>query len=322
MAATVTFTQDTLFAGAVRAIGSTLSVSDQDAQMLVDLGVATAPGLTPQIGSVAGALISGFAPLVSPALSGTPTSTTASLGSNTTQIATTAFVQQEAPAVVTRSEIRSLAFVSYVANSGSGQTSAFNVGAGYREIYLGSLAAGRGSFQYGIVGTSGAQPCMSRSDSLKLNFGKKIWLSGKTMTGGTLFGTNYIGDANTMCRITLGGYSANGTGDMSSMGIGWKKVGGTSPFFTLTVHNGTTLTDVATTIQQSALKTIDWVIYSDGAGNVTFYIDGVQAATTSAGPTGITATAACNYREQVEAVSTPSVRQIMHNVGGWLYIEG
>lgn len=90
---TVTFTQETLFAGAVRAIGSTLSVSDQDAQMLVDLGAATAPGLSPQIGSVAGALISGFAPLVSPALSGTPTAPTATAGTNTTQIATTAFVR-------------------------------------------------------------------------------------------------------------------------------------------------------------------------------------------------------------------------------------
>jgi hypothetical protein len=106
------------------------------------------------------------------------------------------------------------------------------------------------------------------------------------------------------------------------MGIGWKKQGGTSPFFTLTVHNGTTLTDVASTVTQSGKNVIDWVIYSDGAGNVTLYINGVQAATTSAGPTGITAAAAATYREQIEATTTPTVRQVMHNTSGWIYIEG
>lgn len=47
---TVTFTADTLFQGSIRANGSTLSVSETDARVLVDLGVATASGLTPQGG--------------------------------------------------------------------------------------------------------------------------------------------------------------------------------------------------------------------------------------------------------------------------------
>jgi hypothetical protein len=300
--------------------------------------------------------VSGAAPLASPALTGTPTAPTATAGTNTTQVATTAFVQQEVPAASTtaagkvelatiaegivgtssslvpslsitptllaKGELRSLSVVNYVQVSGSGQTSAFNVGVGYREAFLGSLATGRASYSYGIVGTAGAQCSMSRADLNRIDFSKRIYIAGKSMCGGTLFGTNYIGDSNTFCRVTLGGYSAVATGDMTLMGIGWKKQGGTSPFFTLTVHNGTTLTDVATSISQSAGQVIDWVIYSDGSGNVTLYINGAQAATTSAGPTGITNSAAATYREQVEAATTPGVRQLMHCLSGWIYIEG
>ena len=164
---------------------------------------------------------------------------------------------------------------------------------------------------------------MSRADWSKIDFSKKIWMSGKSMCGATIGGTNYIGDSNTFTRVTVGGYNTQSvTGDMTLMGIGWKKQGGTSPFFTLTVHNGTTLTDVATTITQSAGKVIDWVIYSDGTGNVTLYIDGAQVATTTAGPTGISNAGAASYREQVEAATTPTVRQVLEAVGGWLYIEG
>jgi hypothetical protein len=342
---TVTFTQETLFAGAVRAIGSTLSVSDQDAQMLVDLGAATAPGLSPQIGSVAGALISGYAPLVSPALTGTPTAPTASAGTNTTQLATTAFVTAAVPLLSTVSEAiektssttaispsvlpfafsdpgyRSLSNISSGAVSGSGAFSSGNPAFGQREMYLSSLATGRASQNYGLPGS--AIGPMSRADARKINFSKKIWISGTSMClASNIGGTNYSGDSNTFVRVTLGGYSTNTTGDMTSRGIGWKKQGGSSPFFTLTVHNGTSLTDVSTNVSATDFGCIDWMIYSNGSGNVTFYINGTQVATTSAGPTGSTGNFACCYREQVEAATTPGVRQVLQSTGGFIYIEG
>lgn len=49
----VTFTQETLCKGAIRNIGDVLNVDDETARMLVDLGVATASGLSPQTGSSA-----------------------------------------------------------------------------------------------------------------------------------------------------------------------------------------------------------------------------------------------------------------------------
>jgi len=89
---TVTFTADTLVNGSVRATGSTLSVTDEQARMLVDLGVATAPGMTPSTGVPVANLGSFYAPISNAALTGVPTAPTASLGTNTDQISTTAFV--------------------------------------------------------------------------------------------------------------------------------------------------------------------------------------------------------------------------------------
>ena len=53
MAYDVTFTAETLCKGSMRSIGEVLSVDDETARMLVDLGVATASGLSPQSGSSA-----------------------------------------------------------------------------------------------------------------------------------------------------------------------------------------------------------------------------------------------------------------------------
>jgi hypothetical protein len=293
--------------------------------------------------------IAGKADLASPTFTGTPSLPTGTIGvtqtagNNTTALATTAFVTAAVPAFATDAQVvtgtstttalapgnagflkadprlRSLAHISFTRVSGSGAVSSGSVGIGIREMFLNSLAAGRAGFSYGWTGQIAIN--MSAADWSKVDFSKKIWMSGNAMCGGTLGATNYIGDANTVNRITLGGYSSDGvTGDMTVKGIGWKKVGGTSPFFTLTVHNGTTLTDVATTVTQSSLKVINWVVYSDGTGNVTLYIDGVQAATTSAGPTGTSNTNQATYREQVEAASTPGVRGIMECSGGWIYL--
>jgi hypothetical protein len=291
------------------------------------------------------------APLASPTFTGTPTlptgtiGTTQSPGDNTTALATTAFVTAAVPAlatvaqtivgtssttaiapsvigaVVSHPELRPLNYFTNTAVSGSGAVTVAAIGYGQREMYLGSLAIGRASWQYGIPGANANN--MSRADWRKLDFSKKIWMSGKAMVYSTTgFGSSYPGDANTFARITLGGYGGAATGDMTVRGIGWKKQGGSAPFFTLTVHNGTIVTDVASTIAPTDNQSIDWLIYSDGTGNVTLYINGTQAATTTAGPTGIT-TNFCNaYREQVEAATTPAARQIMECTGGFLYIEG
>jgi hypothetical protein len=301
----------------------------------------------------------GLAGLNSPTFTGTPSLPTGTIGvtqtagDNTTALATTAFVTasnpdasttvkghvelatnaeviagtstslvsslSNIPAWVTNPELRSFAYISSTAISGSGANSSPAVAWGLREMFLNTLATGRSSFRYGLPATAGV--LMSKNDRNKIDFSKKIWLSGKCCLALTAGATSYLGDANTMARITLGGYTTVTTGDMTVMGIGFKKVGGVSSNIVLTVHNGTSLTDVTSSKAVAADETIDWVIYSDGTGNVTLYVDGVQIATTSSGPTGLGANLGCTYNEQIEATTTPGVRGIIQATGGYMFIE-
>ena len=283
------------------------------------------------------------APLASPTFTGTPAAPTATAGTNTTQIATTAFVTSAVPTLATDAQVLTgTATTAYIAPgpagffkadprlrqigpcngssiSGSGAVTSASGQTYSREMYLGSLAAGRAGFSYGVPGTE-AGMITSKANKNQINFSKKIWVAGSCSAGITSSGTNYYGDANSTARVSFGGYSGYATGNMSQKGIGWKKAGGTTTFVNLTVHNGTTLTDVATSFAPVANQAFDWVIYSDGAGNVTLYINGSQAATTSAGPTGTTTSNYNAYYEQVDASVAPTVLHAMHANGGWIYL--
>lgn len=292
------------------------------------------------------------AALNSPTFTGTPTlptgtiATTQTPGNNTTAVATTAFVLANAgstsfattaqvvaatstttaiaPAnqgfLMTNPRLQTFAFINSAAASGSGASTTSNPQNFSRQIYLNSLAVGRSAYIFGVIGVANAGFGTSTAKADQVDFSKKVWISGYACMGWT-GGTSYIGDANTMCRITLGGYSTNTTGDMTLNGIGLKKVGGAASTVSLTVHNGTTLTDVASSVTVPDGGGIHWQIYSDGTGNVTLYINGTQAATTTAGPTTATASGSACYREQVEAAVTPGVRQVMNCNGGWFYTE-
>lgn len=302
-----------------------------------------------------------YAPLASPTFTGTPTLPTGTIGvtqaagNNTTAIATTAFVQQEVPAASTtvagkveladnseariatatdraitpssfgwlavRPGFRSLSQINATAVSGSGAVSAGSGLSFGREMVLGSLATGRAAFRMGISGNITGGPLLTRSAINRINFSNKIWMAGTSCMAYQVGATDYRGDAETVCRIMLSGASENNNIAASFKGIGITKVGGVSSFVNLTVHDGTNLTNVATTYANAEAENFEWVIYSDGTGNVTLWINGTQAATTSAGPTGLGNANTGNYFEQVYSAGTPTVRQAMLNAGGWLYIE-
>jgi hypothetical protein len=119
------------------------------------------------------------------------------------------------------------------------------------------------------------------------NWSKKIWLSGRAMIGhGTV--TTADGDANTFLRIGLGGKNSFSTGDISSAirGITIKVPGGGAAAMVLQVSNGTAVTSVTSSFTPTPRQVFDWKLYSDGAGNVTLYVNDSQVATTTAGPTG------------------------------------
>jgi hypothetical protein len=324
-------------------------LSSNPAGYLTSAPVTSVAGRTGAI-TLAVADVSGAAPLASPTFSGTPSLPTGTIGvtqtagNNTTALATTAFVTAAVPAfastaqvvaatstttslapgnqgfLLTNPRLQSLAFFNLSSSSGSGSAITSGPQSFSRQVYLSSLATGRASFTFGFVGTANAGFGTSAAKADQVDFSKKVWLSGYAQMGYS-GSPSYLGDANTICRITLGGYSTNTTGDMTLKGIGLKKVGGVASTVSLTVHNGTTRTDVASSVTVPDGGGIHWQIYSDGAGNVTLYINGTQAATTTAGPTTATASGQACYREQVEAVATPGVRGLMNCNGGWFYTE-
>lgn len=260
-----------------------------------------------------------YAPLASPALTGTPTAPTATAGTNTTQVATTAFVTNAVPVQATVAQayagtssttilsplLAPLAFASggyfprmTFANATSG-TGASVGGADYRYEIVGpnTLTAG-----YAAIYSEIYQLWSSGTTFTKLNFTKPIWFTFRICN----FSSTYDGDANTEIKVALGNLGTDGN-DPTSPAIGIFKLGGASSFINLMVHNGTTLTKVATTTTFNT-TVLDIAIYSNN-GTVTLYINGVQAATTTSGPTADSNNTRVNAA--VKTGATAAVRQLL-----------
>ena len=281
------------------------------------------------------------ADLASPTFTGVPAAPTASPGTNTTQLATTAFVLANAgtpsfagitnvnydptsttlalnpsniPFLLANSNYRN--YCSLAASSIGGSAGVTQFGSA-RELYTTSTsAAGRSTWMstaYSVEFGNISSPANSRV----INWSKRVWVFGVAILGRS----SYLGNANTTCRVNLGGRTFNATGSLTTKGIGFFKVGGTSTFVNLTVHNGTTLTNVATTVTVASDASIHYIIYSDGAGNVSLYLDGVLAASTSAGPTGNSTAGANVYEEQLESATSSGALSSMHVAGAGVYIQ-
>jgi hypothetical protein len=194
-----------------------------------------------------------------------------------------------------------------------------------REVYTATpLQVGRATFSTSAYGSAlGYYSQSSAADARVINFSKKQFLWG-CFTNGVNNGTSYFGDSTNTFRVNFGGRSAYATGDLTQKGIGLKKAGGTTGVINLTVHNGTTLTDVAASAGPTTpgnYQAVAYLIYSDGAGNVYLYLDGVLAAQTAAGPTGASTSLYNVYEEQVESIITSAVRYAVQVSGAGQYIE-
>ena len=183
--------------------------------------------------------------------------------------------------------------------------------------------AGTAGYALGVYDTeqvSYGYTAYSRSAAISLHdWTKKIWISGRCMIGHPTISTTYDGDANTFARISLGGYTAFGAGDMSSAqrGVGFKVAGGGSAAMQLVVTNGTTVTSVTSSFTPTLRQVFDWKIYSDGAGNVTLFINDSQVATTTAGPS--TTGSFGLYMEGVDTTASSTRALIMENFGTKIY---
>jgi hypothetical protein len=298
------------------------------------------------------------AALNSPSFTGTPslptgtTAVTQTAGNNTTAVATTAFVQQEVPAasttaagkveLATRLEVvepssstlavspmrvldvvMSPGYVQIAQNNGNVSTATVGTGAGVfttsmTRVCLGPNASVAGSSYYRPQTNGGVAQFYAKGiNNASINFSKPFWMSGRSSYDDT-----HRGDANNTSRVTVG-KSGTTIGALAQKGIGWQKVGGLATNFFLLAHNGTTLTSVDTNTSLNSLGItggvpFDWSIYSDGSGNVTMFINDVQVATTSAGPTGYSLGSSV-WQEEVDQSASAATRMYLTTFGGHYY---
>jgi hypothetical protein len=298
------------------------------------------------------------AALNSPTFTGTPslptgtTAVTQTAGNNTTAVATTAFVQQEVPAasttvagkveLATRLEVvepssstlavspmrlmdvvMSPGYVQIAQNNNNVLVTTSGTGAGsfttsLTRVCIGPNVSVAGFSYYRPQTNGGVAQFYAKGSALALiNFSKPFWMSGRS-----LYDNTFRGDDHNTSRITVG-KSATGAGALAQKGIGWQKVGGLASNFFLLAHNGTTLTSVDTNTSLNSLGItggvpFDWSVYSDGSGNVTMFINDVQVATTSAGPTGNSAGSSL-WTEEVDQTASAATRMYFTTFGGHYY---
>ena len=257
--------------------------------------------------------------LASPTFTGVPAAPTATAGTNTTQIATTAFVTAAVPAIATVAQV-------YASTSSTTATPpllaplAFNSGGYFPRMNFASTTSGTGAsvggadHRFEIIGpnvaTAGFAQIRSEHQQLWsagttftiLQFSKPVWLSFRMCN----FSATYDGDAQTEIKAFIGNEVSGGV-DPTGPAVGIYKAGGSGSFINLMVHNGTTLTKVATTTTFST-TVVDVAIYSNN-GTVNLYLNGVLAATTTAGPTGTSNTT--RVTAAVKATVTAAVRQLL-----------
>jgi hypothetical protein len=142
---------------------------------------------------------------------------------------------------------------------------------------------------------------MSKDTLYGINFSRAIRCSGRAWSSSTLT------DPNIIAAWYFGKAENSGVGDPNRRAFGWEIVGNaTTRVLTMVVHNGTTLTKVNSSYVVTS-SVFDWDIISDGAGNVTLFVDGNQVATTALGPTGDTnysGTRPVIWNEEVRAIAT------------------
>jgi len=247
--------------------------------------------------------------LASPTFTGTPAAPTAAAGTNTTQLATTAFVTAAVPAFASVAQSRTgtsttvaqnpstnlwqtmnPGFIpivrSALAYTATGTMGAAGIGNYTSRMTMGTAGAASGSFRvFGGSQIDQSWICVSKGYRSYIDFSRVTWCSGRfytedTWTDPQLTAAFYFGKANN-----------SADGDLARAGFGWKLSGNATASLrnpVLQVHNGTTLTNVTTSFAIVAQQYFDWDIVSLGNGTVTLYINGTQYATTSAGPTADT----------------------------------
>jgi len=117
-----------------------------------------------------------------------------------------------------------------------------------------------------------------------LAFGASVDFSKRVQLGLRVARNVASPDSNSVWRYSIGkSVGVASAGDLSVRGLMIKVAG--SGALQLLVHNGTSLTTTTSTYTPANSTAYDVVVVSDGAGNVTLYVNGTSVATSTGGPT-------------------------------------
>ena len=243
----------------------------------------------------------GLAPLASPAFTGTPslptgtTGITQTAGNNTTALATTAFVTAAVPAFASVSDILTGSSTTTAVNPLLNYVGSLNPAYFSPDVaQLSSTVTGTGSSS--ALNANGYTVQLGSTAGSYATRSQTLWPNRVAVTG-NLQWTRPVGfgariavynrmDANAQFGISFGQATATlATPTVRSIGCYFAATAANTPgVLVLEVHNGTTYTTVNSSYTPTFNLLFDVVCYSDGAGNVTLYVNGSQVATTSAGP--------------------------------------
>jgi hypothetical protein len=272
-----------------------------------------------------------YSPIASPTFTGTPTLPTGTIAvtqaaaNSTTAVATTAFVQQEVPAASTSAAgkvelatdaeavagtsatlavvpkslhalllSRSLRFYTGLDFAATGTSSgATSITANGIEVGLSATTSGAFALR-ALASTNGAPQSLG-TDRGVINFSKPTWIGTRILRQGTL-------DANAVIRLSIGKILADSKGDLTRLGFGWT-IRGTGAFETQGFMGATLTKSTNGTTGLASTNAVDVVVYSDGTGNLTLFVNGTQTASSTGGPTGSSGSTANVLMFEIENVA-------------------
>lgn len=270
-------------------------------------------------------------------LQGITNGVTQTAGDSSTKLATTAFVTAAIPAYAAiadtnipsvtnkvmspKNVLDMLMFPGYQEYTNGGVTGTSGAGAGVSLVsrlrqFVGPNVSTAG-YAYNVIDTTGAAWGFfgsKRGDGdFRKNFARKFWVSGRSAIGNSN-ANNYVGDANNLYRVELGGRLTPSAGDATTQGIGWKLAGGGSSaivFYmrTRAAANGGTYSQVTSSFTPASYNWFDWTIYYDGSANAYLYVNDTQVATIAASFTGYQEQYNF-YTEQVEQTASAAVQMM------------
>jgi hypothetical protein len=274
--------------------------------------------------------MSSYATLASPSFSGTPslptgtTAVTQTAGNNTTAVATTAFVMANAgsPAYATNAQTL----------TGTSTTTAINPLTAVIAQMTPAIYTPSPSQSTSVVSGAGAVANVATNgwsiSSPPSAVGYAIRYNQTTPRSGSITSsinwsrpaafsarleTHYRFQTVATARLSLGKGAVTvtaGTATVRSIACSFGAATANTPSaLVLEVHDGTTLTSVTSSFTPTFNQTFDVVCYSDGAGNVTLYVNGNSVATTAAGPktvASVTTNYECLLQLEIVNASAPS----------------